>query len=67
MNYTKQTIKTENGTITINRPILNDSEKKKREQELIKALSRFGKAKEKTLWKKDTTKSANIVENARMY
>lgn len=47
MNYTKQTIKTENGTITIHKPILSDSEKQKREQEVITALSRFGKAKEK--------------------
>ena len=47
MQYTKQTIKTENGTITIHRPILSEVEKKKREQEVINALSRFGKAKEK--------------------
>lgn len=49
MNYTKQTIKTENGTITIHKPILNDSEKQKKEQELIKALARFGKEIEKEL------------------
>ena len=46
MNYTNKIIKTENGTITIHKPILNDSEKQKKEQELIKALARFGKAKE---------------------
>ena len=45
MNYTKQ-IKTENGTITIHRPILSESEKKKREQEVKEALGRFGKKKE---------------------
>ena len=43
MNYSKQTIKTQNGTITIHKPILSDSEKKKREQEVTNALSRFGK------------------------
>lgn len=43
MNYTKQVIKTQNGTITIHKPILNVSEKQKREQELIKALGKFGK------------------------
>lgn len=43
MNYSKQTIKTQNGTITIHKPILTNSEKQKREQEVINALSRFGK------------------------
>ena len=43
MNYSKQTIRTENGTITIHRPILSDSERQKKEQEVIKALGRFGK------------------------
>lgn len=47
MNYSKQVIKTENGTITIHRPKLSDSEQKKREQEVITALARFGKTKEK--------------------
>lgn len=47
MVYTEQIIKTEHGTITIHKPILNDSERKKREQELIKALERFGKEQEK--------------------
>lgn len=46
MQYTKQTIKTEYGTITIHRPILSDAERKKREQEVITALARFGKATE---------------------
>ena len=47
MDYSKQVIKTENGTITIYRPLLSESEKKKREQEVIEALGRFGKKKEK--------------------
>ena len=36
-------IKTANGTITIHRPILSESERQKKEQEVIKALGRFGK------------------------
>ena len=47
MNYSKEIIKTENGTITIHRPILSESEKKKREQEVIEALGRFGTQKGK--------------------
>ena len=46
MQYTTQTITGENFTITIHKPILSDSERKKREQEVINALERFGKAKE---------------------
>ena len=48
MTYTTQTIETEHGIITIHKPILTDSERKKREQEVITALERFGKAKEKS-------------------
>jgi hypothetical protein len=47
MKYTEKTIQTEHGTITIHRPILSDSERKKREQEVIAALIRFGKEIEK--------------------
>jgi hypothetical protein len=47
MQYTKQTITGTNFTITVHKPILNDSERKKREQEVVNALARFGKAKEK--------------------
>lgn len=47
MEYTTQTITTENFTVTVHRPILSDSERKKREQEVITALARFGQAIEK--------------------
>lgn len=47
MQYTTQTITGENFTVTIHRPILNDSERKKQEQQVIKALEQFGKAIEK--------------------
>lgn len=47
MQYTTQTITGENFTITIHKPILNDSERKKREQEVVNALARFGKETEK--------------------
>lgn len=47
MNYTTQTITAKNFTITIHKPILDDSERKKREQEVINALERFGKEMEK--------------------
>ena len=47
MEYTTQTITGNNFTVTVHRPILSDSERKKREQEVINALERFGKAKEK--------------------
>lgn len=47
MQYTTQTITGENFTITVRRPILSDSERKKREQQVIKALEQFGKAIEK--------------------
>ena len=47
MEYTTQTITGENFTVTIHKPILNDSERKKREQDVIKALERFGKETEK--------------------
>lgn len=47
MNYTTQTITGTNFTVTIHRPILTDSERKKREQEVIRALERFGKEQEK--------------------
>lgn len=46
MQYTEKTIITEHGTITIHKPILSDSEREKREQEVIQALKRFGKATE---------------------
>ena len=48
MEYTTQTITGNNFTVTVHRPILSDSERKKREQEVIHALERFGKAKEKS-------------------
>lgn len=47
MKYSTQTITGENFTITVHKPILNDSERKKREQEVINALERFGKETEK--------------------
>jgi hypothetical protein len=47
MEYTEKTIKTERYTVTIRRPILSDSERAKREREVVQALERFGKAIEK--------------------
>jgi hypothetical protein len=47
MQYTTQTITTEKFTVTVHRPILSDSERKKREQEVITALAKFGKAIER--------------------
>ena len=47
MEYTEKTIKTERYTVTIHQPILTDNERAKREQEVVQALGRFGKAKEK--------------------
>lgn len=47
MQYTQKTIKTERYTVTIHAPILTDNERAKREQEVVNALGRFGKAKEK--------------------
>ena len=47
MQYTTQTITTEKFTVTVHRPILTDSERKKVEQEVVQALARFGKAIEK--------------------
>ena len=47
MEYIEKTIKTERYTVTIHKPILNDQERDKREQEVTNALERFGKAIEK--------------------
>ena len=47
MQYTTQTITGENFTVTVHKPILTDSERKKREREVIKALERFAKEQEK--------------------
>ena len=47
MQYTTKTIKMDNFTVTINRPILSEVERKKREQEVIRALVSFEKAKER--------------------
>lgn len=47
MKYTTQTITGNNFTITVHRPVLDDSERKKREQEVVNALARFGKEMEK--------------------
>ena len=47
MEYTQKTIKTERYTVTIHAPILTDNERAKREQEVVQALTRFGKAIEK--------------------
>ena len=47
MEYTTQTITGKNFTVTVHRPILSDSERKKREQEVVNALARFGKEMEK--------------------
>lgn len=47
MEYTTQTITGTNFTITVHKPILNDSERKKREQDVVQALERFGKETEK--------------------
>ena len=48
MQYTTQTITGENFTITVHKPILSDSDRQKREKELVSALERFGKETEKT-------------------
>ena len=48
MQYTTQTITGTNFVINVHRPILTDSERKKRESELVKALEHFGKEMEKT-------------------
>lgn len=47
MQYTTQTITGEHFIITVHKPILSDSERKKREQDAVKALERFGKEMEK--------------------
>lgn len=47
MKYTEKTITTNNYTIVIRRPILTDSERQKREQDVITALERFEKEREK--------------------
>ena len=47
MNYTTQTITGTNFTIVVHKPILSDSERKKREQDVVQALERFGKETEK--------------------
>lgn len=47
MQYTTQTITGENFTVTVHKPILTDSERKRREQDVINALERFGKETEK--------------------
>ena len=47
MEYTKKTFTTERVTITIHKPILNKAEQAKREQDMVQALERFGKAIEK--------------------
>lgn len=47
MQYTEKIIKTERYTVTIRSPILTDSERAKREQEVVSALARFGKAIER--------------------
>lgn len=44
MEYTSTTIKTERYTVTVHKPILTECERAKREQELVSALERFGKA-----------------------
>ena len=41
--YRTKTIKVGNCTIEINRPILTPEEQKKREDQVIEALKRFGK------------------------
>lgn len=46
MQYTEKTITTSNYTIVIRRPILTDSERQKREQDVVKALERFAKEKD---------------------
>lgn len=48
MQYTTKTITGKNFTVTVHKPILSDSERKKREQDVVKALERFGKETEKT-------------------
>ena len=47
MEYTETTITTERYTVTIRSPILSESERAKREKEVVQALARFGKAIEK--------------------
>lgn len=47
MQYTTHTITGDNFTITVHKPILSDSERHKREQDVVKALERFGKETEK--------------------
>ena len=47
MDYSTKTFASENFTITVHKPILTDSERKSREQEVINALERFAKEQEK--------------------
>lgn len=42
--YTTQTIKVGNAVVTIHRPILTEKEREKRTEELVSALSRYGRA-----------------------
>ena len=41
--YRTKVIKVGNCTVEINRPILDDTERRKREDQVIEALKRFGK------------------------
>lgn len=41
--YRTKVIKTANATIEINRPILTDDEREKREKDVIQAIRAFGK------------------------
>lgn len=43
-SYTTKTIVVGNVTVCIHRPILTESERAKRTEELVSALSRYGKA-----------------------
>ena len=42
--YITKTIKVENVTVYVHRPVLTESERAKRTEELVSALSRYGKA-----------------------
>ena len=42
--YITKTIKVDNVTVSIHRPVLTEAERARRTEELVSALSRYGKA-----------------------
>lgn len=53
MNYSKQVIITNNGTVVIHKPLLSEIEKEIREQEFLEALEIFKKEKKNVSNKSD--------------